>query len=57
MKEYEVDVLVKVKVVAENDKAVKQLLSQAPFYMELNYNNRSIRTIGKQSVKNIKELK
>lgn len=57
MKKYEVEVLVKVKVVAENEMAVKQLLNQTPFYMDLNYNNRSIKTTNKQSVENINEIK
>jgi len=57
MNEYEVEVLVRVKVVAENEMAVKQILSEAPFYMDLNYKNRSIKTMKKQSVENIIEIK
>ena len=57
MNEYEVEVLVRVKVVAEYEMAVKQILSEAPFYMDLNYKNRSIKTMKKQSVENIIEIK
>lgn len=57
MKKYEVDVMVKVKVEAENEMAVKQLLSQNKFYMSMNYKGRSIKTIDKQSVNKINEIK